>query len=408
MFHGWKVVMSGGTIMFLQALFLIQGYGQYAAVLERDFGWSKSFLASGYSLTRSETALLGPFQGWALDRFGPRRVMTLGLVLLSGGMMALSQIQTKTQFLAALVVAAVGASLSGFLSVTTATVRWFERLRARALATQSLGFALGGLAIPLLVFSLEAWGWRATTFGAGIAVLLIGLPLMPIFSGTPAERGESIDGPNVSASTVKAEGVSDVHLSLSQALRTPAFWLISFGHASALLVVGAVLAHLSLFLINDHGYSLQQASFVVSGVTLCQIMGMGIGGWAGDRTNKRFLAAGAMLAHGLALFLLAIAQGSILIWTFAVLHGTAWGIRGPLMPSLRADYFGSTSFGKIMGISSVIAMGGTAAGPLIAGILADSTGSYELGFTILGATAAAGMMFFLAARPPRQPAAATG
>jgi OFA family oxalate/formate antiporter-like MFS transporter len=88
---------------------------------------------------------------------------------------------------------------------------------------------------------------------------------------------------------------------------------------------------------------------------------------------------------------------------FAVLHGLAWGLRGPLMSAIRADYFGSLSFGTITGISSMIAMVGMMGGPLVAGVLADRTGSYVPGFSALAALAAVGSVFFVLARRPKLP-----
>jgi MFS family permease len=92
------------------------------------------------------------------------------------------------------------------------------------------------------------------------------------------------------------------------------------------------------------------------------------------------------------------------VFAFAVLHGTAWGLRGPMMQAMRADYFGRHSFGTIMGISTMITTLGNISGPLIAGVLADRTGSYEAGFTVLAVLAALASVFFLLAKPPKPPA----
>jgi OFA family oxalate/formate antiporter-like MFS transporter len=127
------------------------------------------------------------------------------------------------------------------------------------------------------------------------------------------------------------------------------------------------------------------------------------GGWLGDRYSKRWIAAGCMLAHAIALLLLATATTFRMVLAFAMLHGLAWGLRGPLMAAIRADYFGSLSFGTITGISSLIAMVGMLAGPLVAGVLADRTGCYVPGFSVLAAVAAVGSVFFVMARPPKLP-----
>lgn len=76
------------------------------------------------------------------------------------------------------------------------------------------------------------------------------------------------------------------------------------------------------------------------------------------------------------------------------------------MGALRADYFGSAAFGTISGFSSMILMFGMMGGPVIAGALADRTGSYRFGFTLLAALAALGSVFFaLATRPAPPPRA---
>lgn len=405
-FHGWNVVRGGAILQALQAGLFLSSYGNYAVVLEQQFGWSKTSLSAGYSFTRFESALLGPVQGWALDRYGTRSIMRLGLLLMGGGFIAFSQIRNGWHFIGVLVLIAVGASLSGFLSVTTAVVRWFERKRARALAISSMGFALGGMMAPAVVFVLERIGWRWTVALAGGVVLAVGWPTTAVFGGNPRDYGTHVDGVAPAArppTEARAEGVSDVHLTARQALRTRAFWMISLGHASALLVVGSVLAHLSLYLTTEQDFSLQKASLVGGALPVFQLLGMAIGGQLGDRVNKRFLAAGAMIGHMAGLLLLTFATSEWMIWAFIPLHGLAWGIRGPLMQALRADYFGSTNFGQIMGYSSLIVMLGTVGGPLVAGALADATGSYRLGFTILATVAGLGLSFFLLATPPTEP-----
>jgi len=103
------------------------------------------------------------------------------------------------------------------------------------------------------------------------------------------------------------------------------------------------------------------------------------------------------------LLLLAHATAFWMLVVFAVLHGASWGVRGPLMSAIRADYFGAASFGTISGLSSMVLMVGMMGGPLVAGIIADRTGSYVPGFQILAGLAALGSVFFVLATPPGPP-----
>jgi MFS family permease len=92
-----------------------------------------------------------------------------------------------------------------------------------------------------------------------------------------------------------------------------------------------------------------------------------------------------------------------MIVAYALLHGTAWGLRGPMMQAIRADYFGRSSIGMILGLSLMIIIIGQIGGPMIAGIMADLTGNYRAGFTTLALLAGLGSAFFLFARRPARP-----
>ncbi|MBW8906947.1 MAG: MFS transporter [Betaproteobacteria bacterium] len=151
------------------------------------------------------------------------------------------------------------------------------------------------------------------------------------------------------------------------------------------------------------GYSVEQAAFVYTLLTLSQIGGVGIGWLIGDRYKKRLIAAACMLMHMTGLLLLTYAINTLMVIAFAVLHGGAWGLRGPFMQALRADYFGRSAIGMILGLSLMIIVVGQVGGPMIAGIFADLTGNYRTGFTILALMAGLGSLFFILARKPRRP-----
>jgi MFS family permease len=396
-------------LSLLQAALFSHAFGLYVVALTGAFGWSKTAVSTGYALVQLEGGLLGPVQGWLLERFGPRRVIAVGVVLLGAGMVWLGRVESLAGFYAAMLVAGVGVAFAGFLSVTTATVPWFRRRRARALAFTGIGMSVGGLLVPLVAASVVTLGWRGTLQASGLVMIAVGLPMALLMRGDPARYGQVPDGrahgfPDrvAGGAELRPRDESTDH-TLREALRTRAFWMLSVGHGSALLVVSAVVVHLIPHLSEGVGYSLEGAAGVMALLTAMTIFGQVLGGVIGDRFDKRRLAIVAMLAHALGLFALAWGPGAVAVLAFTALHGVAWGVRGPLMGALRADYFGASHFGSIMGASTLVIMVGQLLGPIIAGTLADQLGDYRLGFTVLATMAALASGSFALATPPGPP-----
>ncbi|MGK2965887.1 MAG: MFS transporter [Tepidiformaceae bacterium] len=404
-FYGWWIVSAGAVIQLLNSALLGQAYGTYVVLLRDEFGWSKTALAGAASLREAESGITGPFQGFLLDRFGPRAVARVGIIIFAAGFMIFSQVNSLFTFYLAFLVMATGASLAGYLTITFTIVQWFERRRGTAISLASAGFAMGGMVAPAVVFVLENAGWRWTAFLSGVLILVVGLPMTQLLHHRPSSIGLLPDGdPPDTAERSKARAAADAEdFTLREALRAPAFWWISLGHASALFVVSAMGVHLVSHLNEGHGYSLGQASGIVFLMTTLFLIGTVSGGPIGDRVNKRALVVVCMGMHAVGLVLLSHAVNLQMIIAFTVLHGLAWGWRGPLMAALRADYFGRTNFGKILGVSNLIIIIGTILGPVIAGVLYDQTGNYRVGFDILAAIAGAGSIFFILATRPSPP-----
>jgi sugar phosphate permease len=406
LFYGWWMVGAAVGLQFLQAGMVTQAFGAYLAVLSEEQGWSKTALSGAAALQQMEVALLGPVLGWLIDRFGPKVFVRCGVFVFGIGLCLLSQVHTLPTFYGAFIVIALGSSLCGFFPLNVALIHWFERKRARALSAMSFGLAMGGIMVPLVAQSITSFGWRSTAFASGLLAIAIGLPLAFVIRNRPHEHGEFVDGveekPEVSQGAA-SEQRQTRDFTAREALRTQAFWLISLGHGFALFAVHAVSVHAITHLKQHLGYSVAAASLVISLVTACQILGVLLGWVIGDRYRKRLIAAGCMLAHGVGLLLLTYAVSLPMVIAFAVLHGTAWGLRGPFMQAIRADYFGPSAIGMILGLSFMIIVIGQVGGPIIPGIFADLTGDYRLGFTIIAVLAGLGSGFFVLAKKPKRP-----
>ncbi len=404
MFYGWRMAGAAAVLQFLQSALLMQSFGAYVAILSEQRGWSKTALSGAAALQSVETAILGPALGWLLDRFGPRAMVQVGMLIFGSGFLMLSQIDTIGGFYASAVTMAIGVSLGGYFPLTVALIQWFERYRARALSIMSMGLALGGVMVPVVAWCMATYGWRATAFGSGVIIMTLGLPLARMIRWRPQDHGLHVDGmppmPDQAAGDTTVGFPVRTEFSARQALRTRAFWLLALGHGFALLVVTAVNVHAITHMKEGLGYSVTQAAFFIMVLTFGQVIGVTLSATIGDRFEKRYLAALCMLGHMLGLLLLTYATHPAQVAAFAILHGMAWGLRGPLMQSIRADYFGRNAIGMILGLSSVVIAMGQIAGPMVAGYLADLTGNYRTGFTVLALTAGCGsLLFFFAIRP---------
>ena len=409
-FYGWWIVGAGIGIQVLLTGLMMQAFGVYVSVLQADFGWSKTALSAAFSMQRVESGILGPIQGWMLTRFGPRKVMRVGILMFGVGFLLFSRIDSLVEFYVVFLIMAVGASLGGFMAVITALVNWFDRKRSTAMGIAYTGLSIGGLIVPLVAYSLDTVGWRTTAVISGVLVLSLGLPLTQVVRTRPEDYGEYPDGIDPASRPARrvasSDGAADApepQFTAREALRTRAFWFISLGHGFAVLMVSAIMVHLVVNLNEELGYSLQTAALVVALMTGLQTVGQVAGGFLGDRMNKQAILTVTMLGHGVAIIVLAFATNVAMVLFFAIVHGIAWGVRGPILHSYRAECFGRESFAQVLGFSSMIVMFGMMSGPLVAGFLADRTGDYQLGFTILGVIALLGSLFFAFATKPTPP-----
>ncbi len=373
-------------------------------LLQAEFGWSMTILSLAFALTRLESGLLGPIQGWLVDRYGPRKILTIGLVIFAIGFFLFSQVNSIPVYFLAFILIALGSSLGGWATLMVPIVHWFDKHRAKAIAWSQLGFSLGGLCVPLMAIGLESFGWRQMGIISGLLILIAGLPLVSLIYHRPSDKGVALDGFDP-----KKTGLADNEdeppirsFTWREAIKERSFWLLSTGHSLSLLAVSSMLAHLIPHLTNSLNYSLQDASIAFSLMTGFQLIGIFLGGYLGDKyNNKKKLVVFCMLGHFLGLTAIAFANNFYWVVTFAILHGIAWGIRGPLMVVLRADYFGSKSFGTIMGFSSLIVMVGMTFGPIICGILYDHYGNYLLAFMLMASASLVGAICFLLCESPQ-------
>ncbi|MEK7778031.1 MAG: MFS transporter, partial [Chloroflexota bacterium] len=356
-FYGWWIVAAACVIQSLNQGLLGQGFTLYFLPLQAEFGWSRALLSSGYALSHVESGVLGPLEGWFADRFGPRRVVLVGVLLLGAGFLLLSRVQSLVTFFGAFLVISAGSSLCGFLPLSVAVLNWFVRQRSLALGVAMAGAGLGGVIVPMVAWGVTNHGWRSVALVSGLVIWLVGFPMALLVRHKPEQYGYLPDGDSsasseeslqerLAASAAPESGAEqDVSFSAVEALRTPAFWLIAAGHASAVLTVSAVSLHLAPHLVQRLDVSLETAGGVVAVLLIVSVVGRIVGGYLADRMSKRVVLVVCMLAHTVGILLLAYATSMAQVFLFTVFHGLAWGARAPTQQAIRAEYFGRTSIG---------------------------------------------------------------
>jgi len=405
-FYGWWMVAAGGFIMVITAVPVFQAIAVWSVALEAQFGWSRTQLGLALSFTRIEGSITGPIAGYLVDRMGTRFMVFTGLVILAAGFYMFSQVQNLWMFYLAYFIMSVGQGQAGWITVMTLLNHWFVRRRGMAMGLSMMGMGVGALIlVPLIAWlidpEVDRIGWRRTAEILAVVTLVSAIVLPKVIRNKPEDVGDHPDGEPPAPMAAGQDGPDDeLELTIGQALRTQAFWAISFGHGFGSMAVIATMSHLGL-LMRDLGYGLQMAGWIITIQTAVAIVFQFFGGWLGDRIPKNVALFVFTGIQGIGVVFLTLGPELINFYIFAVLFGIGFGGRTPLTTAIRGEYFGRASFGKILGISTVpmnILL--LIAAPL-AGFMRDELGDYNMAFLLLAGLNTLGAVFFLVARRPK-------
>ena len=345
---------------------------------------------------------MGPVSGYLIDRLGPRRLVFVGLLVLGGGFLALSKVQTLWQFYLAFVMMSVGSGLGTWMPMMTMLNNWFRRRRAIAMAVAMEGFAIGGvLLVPALAWAIDPeqpgrLGWSNAAQVIGIVVLVLAFPISKMVRTRPEDYGLLPDGEP--ARTVVAQDRpqddEEPDYTWQQAISTRSFWLIALGHSCSSIVIVSLMVHLGPMLV-DRGLSLPTVGLVVATYTGVGAVFTMVGGYVGDRVPIRLAIFGFSAVQSVAAIVVLLADSTYIAFLFAVLLGIGFGGRTPLTTAIRGVYFGRKAFASITGVSMIPMNIFLFAAPLFAGIMFDATGSYSIPFVTIAIVSFIGAALFL-------------
>ncbi|MCE2456388.1 MAG: MFS transporter [Dehalococcoidia bacterium] len=382
------------------------GFGNFIIPLGEEFGWSRTTISVVFSVARLESGLIGPVEGWAVDRFGPRRLIAVGIPLMGLGYMAMSRIDGLLAFFFVYVfMIALGNSLGMSTPITASVANWFNRKRGLAFGIMWSGVGVGGLFVPALGWLVETYGWRPAALFVGVFIAVLGVPVAAVMRHRPETYGYYPDG--IVPEEVRASGAArrpvlpdlSNDFTAREALQTSSFWYLTLSIMARSLVSGGIGLHLVPFFI-DLGASSVTAAALAGSVGLMSIPGRFGLSALGDYVNKRYVMVASLALMSVSIVFMARAPSVAAVIPILVAFSASQGGISVIPQSLIADYFGRRSYATIQGFRSTIQMLGIIVGPIISGYVYDTTGSYTIAFFSFSGAALVSMVLVFMARAP--------
>ncbi|MFH0768133.1 MAG: MFS transporter [Chloroflexota bacterium] len=411
-FYGWWIVLASSLINIVGGGTYIFGFTVFFNPIRQAFNWSAAVTSLAVSFRGLESGALEPLVGYLVDKVGPRKLMLFGWGIVGLGFLLMSRMNSLWQFYGTFLIIGIGFSFGSFVVLTTAIAHWFHKKRSRALGLVYTGTGISGIIAPLLALSIDRFGWRESLVIVAIASWAICIPLSTLMRHKPGPYGYLPDGETretipepeaVSKGAAEHEsGSSATGFTAKEAIKTRVFWLFSCVFLFQHIATSAVMVHIVPYLESVNIPSAIAAT-VVTGMTLCSLIGRLGFGFLGDFTNKKLLLAIALAIQtiGLLIFSFADVSKAWLIVLFLLTYGPGYAGTIPLRPALQADYFGIRSFGTIMGWIAFISMVGGLVSPVFAGWVYDTTGSYRLVWQLFALTTIPAIAFVFLLKPPR-------
>ena len=362
-----------------------------------DFGWDRATLSSVHSVAMIFFAIVSPFLGRFIDRFGPRAMILTSVV---------------TQFLSRLIQGIatniwhlyLGRLLFTINALSATNVllnRWFVKKRGIALGIAATGTGIGAMILtPISQHLILAWGWRPTMlFWAGVTLVTM-LPIALSIKNSPEDKGYGPDGeplervksiepqPGPEEATWQAKLEVQKGSSFFEAVRTWPLWFLSVTQFICGIGCGFMMTHIVIF-ATDVGYSDMIGASLVSVQGGLNLIGVLVMGTLSDSIARKNVLALTHLTRSISFVVIVIfvllGGGSLwMLYTAVTLFGFGWFTTAPLMTGLVADLFGRLRMGTIIGVTLSCHMLGSAVGAYAGGAIFEATQSYYLFFLIQG------------------------
>ena len=375
----WTLVLAA-SVGFSFFSILIASSSLFFGPLGAEFGWNRTTMSAGPSIASILTAVLGPFLGAIIDRYGSRRVVLPGLVLTMVSIAGFALISgSPTQWIAMWVVFGIVAVSIKSTAWTAAVLGIFQQSRGLALGLTLSGTAVAQIIVPPLAnWLITDFGWRAAfvwlaVAWGGLTFILCALFLFDAHDRRPDQvaRGQ-------------AENPTLDGLTSAEALRNSALWRLAASNFIVMMLTMGLTIHL-FPILTEAGISRERAAWLTSLAGVAGIAGKLVTGWLLDRFRPNWVGGITLGAAALAFLLLdrGIHSPALIVMAMLV-NGYAAGTKTQITGLLTAKYAGMRNFGKIYGVMAALMALAAGVGPTLAGAIYDNFGGYGP-FLIVGA-----------------------
>jgi MFS family permease len=364
-------------------LFAIVGFAYYGLpfffdFITKEYGWSRTVVTSGNAMGKLLVGpLFGFIAGWLIDKYGPRKLMMSGILMMGVALIGLSFADSLGLFYLFYIFNALGYVCGGPLPCQVLISSRFDKNRGKAMGIAYLGIGTGGAVVPLIAAVLEKhYGWHNSLAALGVISMIIAFPLVYFLRGSAFKERQS--------------SRSEVAVPIKAILTNRNFYLLGIGSMCAIGAVGGINQHLKLYL-RDLNFTQAQAAHVISLVLLSSLAGRVLMGWLADLIRRKYVMILIYLIVASAIPLLLVPDFPGRIYIFAVIFGIGLGGDYMIIPLMAGDLFGVRALGRTMGIILVADGVAESTFPMLLGVLYnDVTKSYSVGFIVLICVALAG------------------
>ncbi len=406
-FYGWVIFAIASALSVVRPVMAVATLSVFLVPMTREFGWSRGFFSAAVSIGGLAGAVISPFAGRLLDRYGGGYVLAAGSLITGACAFALSFVVGPISFALVYILGRMTYVGPMELAPSTAVSNWFIRKRAFTLALIQASQGAGLGLMPFIAqIAINGWGWRSSWVVLAAVILAVGvIPPLLLMIRRPEDVGLLPDGEtsaSVTSPGAVARGAPERDFTLAQASRTPAMWMLMAFSALMFMVQAGVSLHQAPYYINK-GLSPTQAATIVTVFALSTAVGGLLWSALVSKVSLRFVVTAAAFCQFAGVLVILRSDGALSGYAAAVVFGGGLGGVAALLRLVWADYYGRRHLGAIRGMALPAQVGGQALGPVLAGVLFDITDAYTIPLVIFAVSAAVGAVLVSLTKPPRLP-----